>query len=236
MRSQPRRTRDRGAQVLHRAPEPILELSSSLWLRHGEPGCARQAPAALSAGGLRDSLREAEEFGKRPAILKAEPKLGTVGPGRTEDQRNRVRPQDGRRQAAALAARQDRIATASQELIAPQGKGCGNAGSVESVEKQKRLSHSFHRPLEISPTPRDSHIPTARLRGPGKVENQTQVFHFPTPARDDDSPSPIPKLKKGSRRLRGLRLFPFHDHLVLETLPGFRIILGFENAQPLHYL
>jgi len=103
---------------------------------------------------------------------------------------------------------------------------------VESVEKQKRLSQAFHRPLEISQTARDFHIPTTRLRGHGKVENQKQVSHFPTAARDDDACSfiPNPKTKKGSRPLRGLLMFTFQDHLVLETELGFRIILGLENA------
>jgi hypothetical protein len=41
-------------------------------------------------------------------------------------------------------------------------KSCGNAGAVERVENQKQVSHSSHRPLEISPTPRDFHIPTAQ--------------------------------------------------------------------------
>jgi hypothetical protein len=41
-------------------------------------------------------------------------------------------------------------------------KSCGNAGSVEREENQTQVSHSFHRPLEISPTPRDFHIPTAQ--------------------------------------------------------------------------
>jgi hypothetical protein len=41
-------------------------------------------------------------------------------------------------------------------------KSCGNAGSVERVENQTQVSHSSHRPLEISPTPRDFHIPTAQ--------------------------------------------------------------------------
>jgi hypothetical protein len=57
---------------------------------------------------------------------------------------------------------------------------------VEGVEKQSQLSHSSHRPLEISRKARDSHIPTARLRDHGKVENQKQVSHFPTSARNDD--------------------------------------------------
>ena len=68
----------------------------------------------------------------------------------------------------------------------PLRKGRGNAGPVERVEKQKQLSHSFHRPLEISHKARDFHIPTAQLRGHGKVENQNQVSHFPTAARDND--------------------------------------------------
>jgi hypothetical protein len=85
---------------------------------------------------------------------------------------------------------------------------------VESVEKQKQLSHPSHRPLGISPTTRDSHIPTA--------------------ARDDDSGtlSKTQQPKKGSRPLRGLLIFTFQDHLVLETAPAFRIILGLENAEP----
>src|SRR5579862_5830215 len=44
-------------------------------------------------------------------------------------------------------------------------EGYGNDGAVESVEKQKQLSHSFHRPLEISQRRRDSHIPTAPSGG-----------------------------------------------------------------------
>jgi len=36
----------------------------------------------------------------------------------------------------------------------------GNDGTLESVEKQKRPSHAFHRPLEIAQRRRDSHIST----------------------------------------------------------------------------
>src|SRR5579863_10516819 len=43
---------------------------------------------------------------------------------------------------------------------------CGNGGPVESVEKQKQLFPSFHRPLEISQKRRDSHITTAPGGGP----------------------------------------------------------------------
>jgi hypothetical protein len=112
----------------------------------------------------------------------------------------------------------------------PVTEGRGNAGPVESVENQRRVSHAFHRPLEISQKARDSHIPTARLRGHGKVENQRQVFHFPTAARDDDpcSLSENQKPKKGSRPLRGLLIpYPF-------SLPSngtdFMLIVQLENA------
>jgi transposase len=37
----------------------------------------------------------------------------------------------------------------------------GKDGAVEAVENQKQVSHRSHRPLEISPTTRDSHFPTA---------------------------------------------------------------------------
>src|SRR5260370_405880 len=59
---------------------------------------------------------------------------------------------------------------------------CGNAGAVESVESQKQASPSFHKPLgNLAKRRRDSHISTApTTRADGKVENQKQVFHFPT--------------------------------------------------------
>ena len=60
-------------------------------------------------------------------------------------------------------------------------ESCGNGGAMESVENQKQVFPSFHSPLEISP--KAGEIPTfpqlRRLRR-GKVENQTQVSHFPT--------------------------------------------------------
>jgi hypothetical protein len=111
-------------------------------------------------------------------------------------------------------------------------EGRGNAGPVESVENQRRVSHSFHRPLEISQKTRDSHIPTAWLHGHGKVENQKQVSHFPTAARDDDSCflSENQKLKKGSRPLRGLLIsYPF----LRSNGPDFMLIVRLENAKPL---
>jgi transposase InsO family protein len=116
------------------------------------------------------------------------------------------------RQVSAAKARllQSPVSAAAEASITV-GEGCGNDGPVEGMEKQKQLSHAYHRPLEISQEARDFHIPTARLRGHGKVENQKQVSHFPTAARDDDSCSfteKTQKLKKGSRPLRGL-LIPY---------------------------
>jgi len=47
-------------------------------------------------------------------------------------------------------------------------KSCGNGGAVESVEIQNQDFPSFHRSLEISPTTRDFHIPTAPTTRPWK--------------------------------------------------------------------
>jgi transposase len=46
-----------------------------------------------------------------------------------------------------------------QQSITKKRRGKG--GPVETVENQAQVSHGSHRPLEISPTPRDSHFPTA---------------------------------------------------------------------------
>jgi transposase len=45
-----------------------------------------------------------------------------------------------------------------QETITKKRRGKG--GPVKTVENQTQVSHGSHRPLEISPTPRDSHFPT----------------------------------------------------------------------------
>jgi hypothetical protein len=109
-------------------------------------------------------------------------------------------------------------------------EGRGNAGPVEIVENQRQVSHAFHRPLGISQKARYSHIPTARLRGHGKVENQKQVSHFPTAARHDDSCSLFekPKPKKGGRPLRALLIpYPFS---LRSNGTDFMLIVRLENA------
>jgi hypothetical protein len=55
-------------------------------------------------------------------------------------------------------------------------EGYGNDGFMESVEKQKQLSPSFHAPLEISQKARDSHIPTATRRPGWKSGKPTSGF------------------------------------------------------------
>jgi hypothetical protein len=55
-------------------------------------------------------------------------------------------------------------------------------GLWKAWKANTRLPTSFHEPLgNPARTRRDSHIPTApATRAVGKVENQNQVFHFPT--------------------------------------------------------
>jgi hypothetical protein len=101
------------------------------------------------------------------------------------------------------------------------------------MEKQEQLFHPFHRPLGISPTARDSHIPTARLRPgwkSGKPNAGFPLSHAGLATTIIVCAFKQPKHNKGSRPLRGLLILTFQDHSVLETEPGFRIILGLENA------
>src|SRR5262249_23931599 len=66
---------------------------------------------------------------------------------------------------------------------------------------KSRASHSFHEPLgNLAKRRRDSHIPTApATKADGKVENQRQVFHFPTAS------IPLSLRTKQNRSAGGLR-------------------------------
>jgi hypothetical protein len=166
-----------------------------------------------------------------------------------------MRAEDGGGEGKAIAAVQDRIAVASEDIRPARkrklpvqlplsawvelagwrqkGKGCGNDGPVESVEKRRQLSHAYHRPLEISQTARDSHIPTAQLRPgweSGKPEAGFPLSHtgLATTIIVEFSK---PKTEERNRPLCGLLTLIFQDHSVLETEPDFRIILGLENAE-----
>ena len=105
-------------------------------------------------------------------------------------------------------------------------------GPWKAWKTKSRLSHSFHRPLEISPRARDSHIPTARRRGHGKVENQKRVSHFPTAARVDDSCSLSRKPKTKERKSAATRPPSFS----YPTFPScrttdFMLIFQLESAE-----
>jgi hypothetical protein len=140
--------------------------------------------------------------------------------------------EDDHRQSGIAAALQERIAGRPGDAVRAGGEGYGNAGSMESVEKQKQLFPSFHSPLGISQKARDSHIPTAWHRPgwkSGKPKSGFPLSHAGLATTTTGSLSLEPKNKKGDRPLCGL-LITFQDHLVLETETDFRIILRLENA------
>src|SRR4029453_18422323 len=99
-------------------------------------------------------------------------------------------------------------------------EGYGNAGSMESVEKQKQLFPSFHAPLEISPKARDSHIPTAR-RGPGWKSGKPQAG-FPLFHAGRATTAPVYSLSEPSSKRSAASRPPLY-------LSGSRCI---ENAIP----
>jgi hypothetical protein len=66
-------------------------------------------------------------------------------------------------------------------------EGRGNAGLMDAEENQKQVFPRRPQPLEIAE--RDFHISTAPATR-GKVENQQQVFHFPTRCFSLSTPNP----------------------------------------------
>src|ERR1019366_7670028 len=109
LRTHRRRTCRSGTQVPHGAPQPILELSSSVWLRDGEPGCARQTAAAIQTGRLCDAIREVEELAGGGEILEGGDELCATGRGGAEDERHRMGAEDDCGQRGTAAALQERI-------------------------------------------------------------------------------------------------------------------------------
>ncbi|MGH9447108.1 MAG: hypothetical protein ACRD3O_15440 [Terriglobia bacterium] len=101
---------------------------------------------------------------------------------------------------------------------------------MERVEKQKQLSHSFHRLLEISPKPRDFHTPTAWLRPGWESGKPKPGFPLSHAGLATTTLVSSLKTKKGNRLHNRLPIPGFQDHSVLETDLVFRIILGLENA------
>src|SRR6202035_4625972 len=119
----------------HGAPKPVLELSSTVWLRDREFGCARQTAEEIQDARLCDAVREVEELAGREAILKRGHELCATGPDGAEDERHRMGAEDDHRQRGIAAALQERIAGRSGDAVRAGWEGYGNAGSMESVEK-----------------------------------------------------------------------------------------------------
>src|SRR5262249_29697147 len=155
-------TRGEAAGVLPRAPKSVSELSPALRLRHGELGRARQTATQVQDRRLPDAVRETTIAAGSGTVFETGVESAGTGEAGAGHQRHRMRSPDERGQGQVAAAMPDAVIAE-----VPLTEGRGNAGPVESAEKQKQLSHSFHRPLGISQKARDSHISTARLRSHG---------------------------------------------------------------------
>src|ERR1039458_3344286 len=228
-------------EVLHGALQPILELPSSVRVRDGQPGCARQAQTGVQGSGLSDATREVAGHAGGGETLKAEHQLGGLGAAGDADERYRVRPQNDDRESEIAARLQDGITAAAEVSMKAPQQGRGNDGAVESVENHEQVSPSSHRPLEISQGRRDSHIPTARRR-PARAGGRPKRGRRPSPAkRATATASPSSEQqnqtlgrsarKTGARPLAVHPPLPFQYHLALETKVDFSIILRLENAQ-----
>src|SRR5206468_7825690 len=131
--------------------------------------------------------------------------------------------------------------------------------SVARVENQRQVFHSCHRPLEISPTPRDFHIPTAqagRAWKSGKPKSGFPLSHT-RPATMTTIPFKTSKSKPNLAASGGQRTnqkkrasrrkmtspyarLPgsprtgnethFQAHSALEINIDFRLTFGLENA------
>src|SRR5260370_41095960 len=76
-----------------------------------------------------------------------------------------------------------------------------------------------------------------RMLAPGKVSAVLSRARGPqTPAPSPCTPSPACRGTLSERKATCRGCSPFQDHLVLETIPDFRIILGLENAKRSHML
>jgi hypothetical protein len=105
---------------------------------------------------------------------------------------------------------------------------------VESVENQKQVSPSFHRPLEIWQTAPDFHIPTAQSCAGWESGKPQTSFPLSHAAQATTNPFHLSTKTKTQERNSAAARPPhpdlFQDHLALETISRFRIILGLENA------
>src|ERR1019366_4727967 len=208
----------------------VPELPPAVRLCDGEFGCARQAPAALQSRRLRHPLREAEVAAGGREMPQSGDQLRAAGRLRRGDERHRMRQEDDYGKGQAVAPVQVRITHPPAQFLT-LAKGRGNGGPMERVENPKQVSHS-HRPLEISPTPRDSHIPTARLRPgwkSGKPETGFPLSHagLATTITFSIQPTKTQKVAWPGTPVHTLR---FHAHSALEPNRTFMLILRLENA------
>src|ERR1019366_6144355 len=182
---------------------------------------------------LPDTLREAEVAAGSRAVSQTGRELREAGSDRDKDERYRVRAENGRGKGQTAATVQDGIPVPAGSLKpmeirpteTPTENG-GNDGAVESREIQEQDSPLFPPPLGNPATA--AGFPHSHRSGGGSPwpKHQTQKDRLP-----DGSPKPTRKQKSVAEP--PLSRSSLQDHSVLETIPGFRIILRLENAQAL---
>src|ERR1019366_7495034 len=179
---------------------------------------------------LPDTLREAEVAAGSRAVSQTGRELREAGSDRDKDERYRVRAENGRGKGQTAATVQDGIPVPAGSLKpmeirpteTPTENG-GNDGAVESREIQEQDSPLFPPPLGNPATA--AGFPHSHRSGGGSPwpKHQTQKNRLP-----DGSPKPTRKEKSVAEP--PLSRSSLQDHSVLETIPGFRIILRLENA------
>ncbi len=199
------------------------------------------ATVSLDARGKRQRRYPAEDYSTPYEKLKSLPEPRAISTGNhlradgcrcVRDERHRLRQEDEFGQSRSFKALQKRIADPTALYLKPTAKGCGNDGPMESMGNRKQVSHPSHRPLEISPTTRDFHIPTAWLR-PGRESGKPKPG-FPLSRAGLATIASFliskPKTKKGSRPRRGLLLVTLQNPSISETRHRFMLIFQLENA------
>src|SRR5207244_8125975 len=102
-----------GAEVPRHAPKPVLELSSTVRVCDGEFGCAGQAPAAVQAGGLRDTIREVQIVAGSGRAPQGGREHGAIGATGVQQERYGVRQEDGGSESHSAEEGEDRITDAA---------------------------------------------------------------------------------------------------------------------------
>ena len=137
---------------------------------------------------------------------------------------------DAGRQSTPPPAMQVATPDTAYVLLRPPGaEGRGNAGPVESVENQTAVSHTVHRPLEISQQQRDSHISTAPACAGWKSAKPKPGFPLSHAVQAMMMTVLVSKPKTEERPSAAAR--PSHFSVSgLTGSPDFMLILRLENA------